>query len=63
MISIEKIRKIDSTTKHLADDELNSIRQSFYDFGQLIFEDWLEQKFGSKYPAGSFPDKQGGRKI
>jgi len=54
MISLEKLRRIDPDTTHLTDEELESVRQSFYDFGQLIFEDWQEQKFGSKNPIGSF---------
>lgn len=54
MISIEKLRRIDSVnTEHLSDDELLAIRQSFYEFGQLMFDDWQEQKFGSKNPTGS----------
>ena len=63
MLDLDKLRKIDPDVAHLTDDELIKIRQSFYDFGQLIFEDWQEQKFGSKYPIGSFPDKQDQRKI
>jgi hypothetical protein len=58
MISLEKLRKIDVKISDLTDDELEKIRQSFYDFGQLVFEDWHEQKFGSKYPTSSFPNKQ-----
>lgn len=54
MISIDALRKIDAAnTAHLTDEELQSIRQSFYDFGQLVFDDWHEQKFGSKSPVGS----------
>ena len=52
MISLDRLRKIDPDTDHLTDDELEKVRQSFYDFGQLIFEDWQEQKFGSKNPVG-----------
>lgn len=58
MISIEALRKIDiANTAHLTDEELEDIRKSFYDFGQLMFDDWLEQKFGSKYPVGSLTNK------
>ena len=54
MLSIEALRKIDpSNTINLTDKEIEDIRQSFYDFGQLIFEDWKEVKFGSKNPVGS----------
>ena len=58
MISLAKIRKIDPEVASLTDDELEKVRQSFYDFGQLIFEDWKEQKFGSKYPIRPFHEKQ-----
>ncbi len=58
MISIEQMIKIDPTnTVHLTDEELEGIRQSFYDFGQLMFDDWHEQKFGSKSPVGSLTNK------
>ncbi len=58
MLSIESLRKIDpSNTAHLTDEELQDIRQSFYDFGQLMFDDWHEQNFGSKSPVGSLTNK------
>lgn len=58
MISIDALRKIDpSNTAHLTDKELEDIRMSFYDFGQLMFDDWHEQKFGSKSPVGSLTNK------
>jgi hypothetical protein len=57
MISIESLRIIDPETSNLTDEELEKIRQSFYDFGQLIFDDWHEQKFGSKNPTGSLTNK------
>ncbi len=58
MISIESLKKIDPlNTANLTDDELIAIRQSFYDFGELMFDDWHEQKFGSKYPTGSLTNK------
>ena len=54
MISIDALKRIDPlNTAHLTDEELESIRKSFYDFGQLMFDDWHEQKFGSKSPIGS----------
>ncbi len=52
MISLEKIRQIDPETKHLTDEELEKVRDSFYEFGQLVFEDWCAQKFGPKSPIG-----------
>lgn len=55
MISLEQLRRIDPEVAHLTDEELFEIRQSFYDFGELMFEDWKDQKFGSKNPIGLFP--------
>jgi hypothetical protein len=53
MLSIEALRKIDAVnTVNLTDEELVDIRKSFYEFGQLMFDDWHEQKFGSKSPVG-----------
>jgi len=57
MISLDTLRKIDPQAEHLSDDELEKIRLSFYEFGQLMFEDWQEQKFGSKNPIGSLTSK------
>ncbi len=51
MLSIEQLRKIDSKLTHLSNDEILEIRDSFYDLGQLIFDDWLENGGGSKYPV------------
>ncbi len=53
MLSLESLRRIDPTTAQLTNEELEQIRLSFYEFGQLIFDDWKEQKFGSKFPIGS----------
>lgn len=58
MLSIESIRKIDHSVSILTDKEIEDIRDSLYDFGQLIFEDWHEQKFGSKYPIGSLTSNE-----
>ena len=58
MLSLNSLKKIDPlNTTNLTDEELESIRQSFYDFGQLMFDDWHEQKFGSKSPVGSLTNK------
>jgi hypothetical protein len=58
MLSIEKIRRIDpKSTKNLTDEEIEAIRKSFYEFGQLIFDDWHLQKFGPKSPVGSLTNK------
>jgi|GEM_PF-1261225 len=53
MINLDILRRIDPETAHLDDVELEKIRLSFYEFGQLMFEDWQEQKFGFKNPIGS----------
>ena len=58
MIGIETLRRIDPVnTAHLSDEELIAIRQSFYEFGGLMFDDWHEQKFGSKSPIGSLTNQ------
>ena len=58
MLSLESLRKIDpENTSHLTDEELEGIRKSFYEFGQLMFDDWHDQKFGSKSPVGLFTNK------
>jgi predicted DNA-binding protein (UPF0251 family) len=58
VISIDTLRKIDPETLNLKDEELEKIRLSFYEFGQLMFEDWQEQKFGSKNPIGSLTTEE-----
>jgi hypothetical protein len=58
VISLGKLRKIDASMKDFTDDELKSIRDSFYELGQLMFEDWHEQKFGSKFPLGSLTSNE-----
>ena len=49
MLSLEKLRKIDPKT-HLSDEEVLEIRDSLYDLGNIVFDDWLENG-GSKYPT------------
>jgi hypothetical protein len=51
MLSPEKLRKIDPKLAHLSDDEILEIRASLYDLGGLMFDDWLENGDGSKYPV------------
>lgn len=51
MISLKSLRKIDPEMAQLSDEEVKEIREFFYAFGQLIFEDWCEQKYGSKNPV------------
>lgn len=57
MLSLEALRKVDpDNTADLTDEELDEIRVNIYGVGQLIFEDWHDQKTGSKNPIGSFQD-------
>ncbi|MCF7843522.1 hypothetical protein K9M47_01345 [Candidatus Gracilibacteria bacterium] len=64
MLSLEALRKIDTpSTTNLTDDELTELRQSFYDLGQLIFEDWSEEKLSPKNPVGSLTSKQEGNTM
>lgn len=57
MLSILSLRKIDTkNTADLTDAELESIKVSLYELGQLIFEDWYEQKNSSKSPVGSLTE-------
>lgn len=51
MLSIEQLKKIDIGLDNLPDEEVVEIRDSYYDLGQLMFDDWLEND-GSKYPVG-----------
>lgn len=56
-ISLEQLRKLDSNTSSLSDEELKKVRQSFYDLGQLMFDNWYEEKFSSKNPTWSLTEK------
>ena len=57
MLTLESLRKLDTlNTEKLTDEELERVRNSFYELGQLIFEDWHDQKFGSKSPVGSLTE-------
>lgn len=59
MLSPEALRKIDSlNTANLTNDELQSICCSFYELGQLMFEEWKRQKFDSKNPVWSLTVEQ-----
>lgn len=64
MLSLDTLRKIDPlNTTYLSDEELETIRKSFYELGQLMFEDWHEQKFSSKFPVGLLTNKDKQRTI
>jgi hypothetical protein len=51
MLSLTQLRKIDPALAHLSDDEIIEVRDSLYDLGGLVFDDWLENGEGSKYPV------------
>ena len=45
MIPIEDLRKLLPEDAHnMTDEELIKLREQFYDMGQLIFDDWLENR-------------------
>ena len=44
MMPLEELRKIDPEVANLSDEELKEIRQQFYDMGQLIFDDWFDNR-------------------
>lgn len=52
MLSPEKLRIIDPSLKDNSEEEIIKIRDSLYELGHLIFDDWLDKKAGSKYPDG-----------
>lgn len=52
MLSIEELRAEDPDLKDLSDKEVEEIRASFYDLGQIIWEDWIRsQKNNGKEPT------------
>jgi hypothetical protein len=63
MLGAEQLRKIDPELAHLSDDEILEIRNSLYDLGGLIFDDWLENGAVSKYPIGVLQRLQESNKI
>lgn len=63
MLTLEKLRKIDEDLRYLSDEELIKIRDSYYELGQIIFDDWVDNKFSSKNPIRQFYNKMKGDKI
>jgi hypothetical protein len=51
MLSIEQLKKIDPNLTHLSDEEILETRNALYELGGLMFDDWLENGDGSKYPV------------
>ena len=56
MLSVEQLRKIDPELKHLSDDEVLQVCNTFYALGQIMYEDWEAQRGGSKNPFGVLQD-------
>jgi hypothetical protein len=52
MLTLEQCRQIDPELKKLSDEELTKVREALYKLGQIIFDDWITEKRGSKYPVG-----------
>jgi hypothetical protein len=63
MLSIEQLRKNDPQLATLADEEVVKIRDSFYELGVLIFDDWLETDGGSKFPTGVLLETEKDNKV
>lgn len=59
MLSLEQCRKIDPELKNLSDEELLEVRDLLYQMGQLAFDNWAKEKWGSKSPEWLLPTNQG----
>lgn len=57
MISLERIKRIDTSlqTKY-SDEELEKIRLAYYELAQLMFDGWIRNKLSSKSLNGSLTD-------
>ena len=47
-LSLERLRKIDPAVVDLSEDELEKLRQTYYDWVQLMYESWCEDRNSSK---------------
>ena len=63
MLTLEQCRQIDPDLSKLSDEELAKIRDALYKLGQIIFDDWLTETYGSKYPVGVLRNSEGRNKI
>ena len=63
MLTPEQCRQIDPQLNRLSDEELTKVRNALYKLGQIIFDDWLTEAYGSKYPVGVLRNSEGGNKI
>ncbi len=63
MLTPEQCRQLDPELKGLSDEELTRVRDALYKLGQIIFDDWLAETRGSKYPVGVLRNYEGENKI
>jgi hypothetical protein len=63
MLTLEELRQIDPKLKELSDKELIKVRAALYKLGQIIFDDWLSENYGSKYPIGVLRNFEDENKI
>jgi hypothetical protein len=63
VFSIEQLLKIDSDLEGVPHEELEKTRLKLYELGQLIFDDWLENGGGSKYPTRVLHELKESNKI
>ena len=49
--------------KELPEEEVIRIRDSLYELGHLIFDDWLDKNTGSKYPVRVLQELKESNKI
>ncbi len=64
MISLEKLKRIDpSLSVKFSDEELEKIKSSLYELGQVLFDKWLKEKFNSKNLAALLTNEDNKTKI
>jgi hypothetical protein len=63
MLTLNQCRQIDPELEKLSDEELAKVRDALYKLGQIIFDDWLTETHGSKYPIGVLRNFEGENKI
>jgi hypothetical protein len=63
MLTPKQCRQIDPELNRLSDEELTRVRDALYKLGQIIFDDWLTDRCGSKYPVGDLRNSEGHNKI
>lgn len=55
MVSLEEVKRIlAEDASSYSDEELEAIKKSLYEVGQLAFDVWIAEKFSSKDPVGEF---------